>query len=99
MKLFFHMQILVIAASVMLGSSVAVANETSESDTEASPGVVVKVKKGIERGAKAVAHGIERGANATARGIKHGVKATSNAAHTVAKKVEGSPDESSSSDK
>ena len=86
MKPSFNKQILVVAAFVLMGNTVAVADETPESTTKTSPGVVVKVKKAIEHGAKAVGHGIERGANATARGIKRGATATSNAAHTVAKK-------------
>ena len=98
MKLFPHLQILVIAAFVMLSNTVVAADETSESTSETSPGVVVKVKKAIEHGAKATAHGIERGANATARGIKHGATATGNAAHKVAKKLTGSSSSSSSSD-
>lgn len=94
-----YMQILFTVAFVMLGNTAAVADEKSESAAETSPGAVVKVKKAIEHGAKAVAHGIERGANATVRGVKRGATATSNAAHSVVRKVGGSSNESSSSDK
>ena len=110
MKPFLHKPIMLIAVFAMLSNTVSAADETSEPSTESSPGVVVKVKKAIEHSAKAAAHGIERGANATARGLKRAAKATvngvergatatGNAARTVAKKIEGSSDESPSSDK
>ena len=110
MKPFLYKKIMLIAVFAMLGNTVSAADETSESTAETSPGVVVKVKNAIEPGAKAAAHGIERGANATVRGLKRGAKATANglergatatgnAARSVAKKLEGSSDESPSSDK
>jgi hypothetical protein len=110
MKLNLHKAPLFIATLMMLCSAGADATEKAESATGTAPGVVVKVEKAIERGAKAAASGVERGAKAAARGIKHGVKAaasgvergakaTGNAAHTVAKKVGGSPTPSSSPDK
>lgn len=92
----------------MLPSSAgAGANETAVSATGTAPGVAVKVEKAIERGAKATASGVERGAKAAARGIEHGAKAAArgvergakasgNAAHTVAKKLNGSSTPSSS---
>ena len=109
-KLIFPEVFLAIVMFMMLGTTVAVADETSEPGSGTTPGVIVKAEKAIKRGAKAVAHGVERGANAAARGIKHGAEATargvergatatSNAAHAVARKVDGSPDQSSSSDK
>ena len=116
-----HKAPLFIAALIMLSSAGAYAAESTESTTGTAPGVVVKVEKavehgakaaagGVERGAKAAASGVERGAKAAARGIKRGAKAaaggvergakaTGNAAHTVAKKVDGSPTPSSSPDK
>ena len=54
---------------------------------------------GVERGAKAAARGIKRGAKAAAGGVERGAKATGNAAHSVAKKVEGSPTPPPSPDK
>jgi hypothetical protein len=107
MKLILHKAPLFIATLMMLGGAGADANETAESATGTAPGVVVKVEKAIERGAKAAASGVERGAKAAARGIEHGAKAaasgvergakaTGNAAHAVAKKVGGSPTPSSS---
>ena len=110
MKPFLHKQIMLIAVFAMLSTAVSAVDETSEPTTETSPGVVVKVKKAIEHGAKAAAHGIERGANATVRVIKRGAKATANgvergatatgnAARTIVKKIEGSSEEAPSSDK
>lgn len=107
MKLNLHKAPLFIATLMMLCSAGADASETAESATGTAPGVVVKVEKAIERGAKAAASGVERGAKAAGRGIEHGAKtvasgvkrgakATGNAAHAVAKKVGGSPTPSSS---
>jgi hypothetical protein len=64
----------------------ASADESAQPATGASPSVVVKVEKAIERGAKAAAsgvkkgvtagaHGVERGAHAAASGVDRGVKA------------------------
>lgn len=97
MKLIHHKTLLFIATLMTLSSAGAYANETKEPATANSPGVVVKVEKAIERGAKAAAsgvkrgvkaaaRGIERGAKATARGVERGAKAAGNAAHVVAKK-------------
>ena len=106
MQLNLHKAPLLIATLMLLGSARADANETAEPATGTAPGVVVKVEKAIERGAKAAASGVARGAKATARGIEHGAKAaasgvergakaTGSAAHAVAKKVGGSPAPSS----
>ena len=88
MKLNLHKAPLFLATLLMLCTTGADATETAESTTGTAPGVVVKVEKAVERGAKAAARGVERGA-----------KATGNAAHTVTKKVGGSPTPSSSPDK
>lgn len=93
MKMIARIRIFAVAALVLTGSVAFAADETGDAGTE-SPGVVVKVKKAIEHGAKATAHGIKRGADATARGIKRGATATSNAAHKVVKKLKGSSDSS-----
>ena len=90
MKQRSYIRLLAIAAFILTSTTDLTAGETSGTSSESSPGVIVKVKKAIEHGAKATAHGIERGANATARGIKRGATATSNAAHKVAKKLTGS---------
>lgn len=101
---------LILATLMMLGTPVADANEPAEPAPGAAPGVVVKVEKAIERGAKAAASGVERGAKAAARGIEHGAKAaasgvergakaTGKAVHAAAQKVGGSPAPSSSPDK
>lgn len=90
----YYLRLLALAAFVLTSATAAVAADTSETSSSSSPGVIVKVKKAIEHGAKATAHGIERGANATARGIKRGATATRNAAHKVAKKLTGSSDSS-----
>ena len=89
-----YIRLIAIAAFILTSTTALAASETSETSSESSPGVIVKVKKAIEHGAKATAHGIERGANATARGIKRGATATSNAAHKAAKKLTGSSDSS-----
>jgi hypothetical protein len=97
MKLKPSLRAFAIAVLVLTSSSVLAASDSSDSASDSSPGVIVKVKNAIERGAKATARGIERGANATARGIKRGANATRNAAHKVADKLTGSSDESASS--
>ena len=94
-----HKAPLFIAALIMLSSAGAYAAESTESTTGTAPGVVVKVEKAVEHGAKAAARGIKRGAKAAAGGVERGAKATGNAAHTVAKKVDGSPTPSSSPNK
>ena len=132
MKLIYRNASLLIATLMLLTSAVARADEAAKSVTGTAPGVVEKVEKatergakaavsgaerglqaagrgiehgakaaasGVERGAKAAGRGIERGAKATARGVERGAKATGNAAHTVAKKISGSPTSSSSPDK
>lgn len=102
-----HKVALLVATLILLGNAETKANEAAESDTTTASGVVVKVEKAIERGAKAAANGVEHGAKAAASGVKRGVraaasgvergaKATSNAAHTVAEKVGGSPTPTSS---
>ncbi len=110
MKPILHKAPLFIAMLMLLSSAGADANETAEPATGTAPGVVVKVEKAVERGAKAAASGVKRGAKAAARGIEHGAKAAASgvergakasgsAAHAVAKKVGGSPAPSSSPDK
>jgi len=110
MKRILHKAPLFIATLMLLSSAGADANEPAEPAGGNAPGVVVKVEKAVERGAKAAASGVERGAKAAARGIKRGAKAaasgvergakaTGNAAHTVAKKVGGSPTPASSPEK
>jgi len=99
-----------IAALIMLSSARADTGETADSASGTAPGVVVRVEKAIERGAKAAARGVERGVKAAANGIEHGAKAaasgvergakaTGKTAHTAAEKVGGSSTPSSSPDK
>jgi hypothetical protein len=57
-----------------LNNSNAYSEEMSK-DSSKNSGVVVKVEKAVEHGAKATARGIEHGVKAAARGIDHGVKA------------------------
>ena len=100
MKLNSSLRVLAVAVLVLTSSSLLAASEAGEANataSDSSPGVIVKVKKAIEHGAKATAHGIERGANATARGIKRGANAPRNAAHKVANKLTGSSDASADS--
>ena len=94
-----HKVTLLIAIFIFLGSVEVAANEAAESPAPAQSGVVAKVEKAVERGAKAAARGVKRGVNAAARGVEHGAKATDNAAHRVARKISGSPAPNASSDK
>ncbi len=66
MKLIFQKALLIVATLMLLGTPVAGANETAEPASGTAPGVVVKVGKAIERGAKAAVSGVERGAKAAA---------------------------------
>ncbi len=88
--IFFSLLILSIDAK-------AAESETPQSGSAAEPGVVVKVERAVERGAKAAANGIERGAKAAAHGVERGVQATGRAANRVAKKIGGSSAPSSPS--
>ncbi len=108
MKLILRKAPLFIATLMLLSGAGVAAGETAQPVNGTGPGVGVKVEKaiargakagasGVERGAKAAARGIERGAQAAASGVKRGAKATGNAAHSVAKKIGGSPSPSSSS--
>ena len=108
MKLNPSLRVFAVAVLVLTSSSLLAAGEANESASDSSPDVLVKVKKAIERGAKATARGlerganatargIERGANATARGIKRGANATRDTAHKVAEKLTGSSEESAAS--
>jgi hypothetical protein len=94
----FKAAALVAASCLFFSLAQASTNETSESGTETSPGVIEKTGNAVEHGAKATASGIERGAKATVRGVKRGAKAAANgiergaratgkAAHKVAKKI------------
>lgn len=92
MKLNPALRVFAVVVLVLTSSSVLAASEANEPASDSSPGVIVKVKKAIERGAKATTRGLERGANATARGIKRGADATRKAANTVADRLMGSSD-------
>jgi hypothetical protein len=93
-----------------LSHAKAESDETTKSQASGEPGVVVKVERaiergakaaasGVERGAKAAASGIERGAKAAAHGVERGAKATANAASHVANKIGGESESSPSSEK
>jgi hypothetical protein len=47
--------------------------------------------RGIEHGVKAAEGGVRHGVKAAARGVERGAQATASAAHSVARKVDGSP--------
>lgn len=83
----------------LFSHAAADSRDTSEPHASSEPGVVVKVGKAIEHGArttagwiehgvKAAASGVERGAKATANGIKHGAKATAHGVEHGAKATE-----------
>jgi hypothetical protein len=86
---------------LILSSAATASNEAADSAPPASnatPGVVVKVEKAIERGAEAAAGGVKHGLTAAAKGVKHGAeaaasgiergaKATGHAADKVAEKI------------
>lgn len=93
-----------------LGHAKAEPNEAAEPQANGEPGVVGKVERAIERGAKAAASGVERGAKAAASGVERGVKAaahgvekgakaTANAANHVANQITGESASSPSSEK
>lgn len=80
----------------------AAQKDAAESSASNEPGVVVKVGKAIEHGARTAASWVEQGVRATANGIKHGAKAaahgveqgaraTENAASHVADKIDDQP--------
>jgi hypothetical protein len=82
----------------------------ARAETDAQPGVAVKVERavargaraaasGVERGAKAAASGVERGVRAAASGVERGAKATTHAASRVATKITGQPAASSANGK
>ncbi len=91
---------------ILLSPAGAAPRNAAESPASSEPGVVVKVGKAIEHGArtaaswiehgvKAAASGIKHGAKAAAHGVEHGAKATENAASHVANKIDDQPPASS----
>ena len=91
---------------ILLSPAWAAPRNAAESPASSEPGVVVKVGKAIEHGArtaaswiehgvKATANGIKHGAKAAAHGVEHGAKATENAASHVANKIDDQPPASS----
>lgn len=91
---------------ILLSPAGAAPQNAAESPASSEPGVVVKVGKAIEHGArttvswiehgvKAAASGIKHGAKAAAHGVEHGAKATENAASHVANKIDDPPPASS----
>ena len=84
---------------IMFDHAAADSKDAAESPASSEPGVVVKVGKSIEHGArtaagwiehgvKNAANGVERGARATANGIRHGVKAAAQGVEHGAKATE-----------
>lgn len=69
----------------LLGHAKAESNEASESKANGEPGVVVKVERAIERGAKVAASGVERGVRAAASGVEQGAKAAASGVEHGAK--------------
>ncbi|HJV95215.1 MAG TPA: hypothetical protein VJ608_04225 [Albitalea sp.] len=63
----------------------AASNGSAESSAGSEPGVISKVEKAVERGAKAAASGIERGVKAAASGVERGAKAAASGIHRGAK--------------
>lgn len=88
----FKLTPMLIAALMCASQAQAASNDTPAS-SGSEPGVVVKVERAVERGAKAAASGVEHGARAAAGGIKRGAQAaasgvergTKAAAHGVEK--------------
>ena len=91
---------------ILLSPAGAAPRNAAESPANNEPGVVVKVGKAIEHGArtaaswighgvKTAASGIKHGAKAAAHGVERGAKATENAASHVAKKIDDQPPASS----
>lgn len=76
---------------ILLSPAGAAPRNAAESPASSEPGVVVKVGKAIEHGARTAASWIEHGAKAAAHGVEHGAKATENAASHVANKIDGQP--------
>jgi hypothetical protein len=63
------------AVSMMAAGAFAGPRELAESAGQTASGVVTKVEKAVERGAKAAASGIEHGLKAAASGVERGAKA------------------------
>jgi hypothetical protein len=84
---------------ILFSCAEAAPRDATESSASSEPGVVVKVGKAIEHGArtaaswiehgvKTAASGVERGAKAAASGIKHGAKAAAHGVEQGAKATE-----------
>lgn len=91
---------------ILFSGAEAAPRGATESSASSEPGVVVKVGKAIEHGArtaaswiehgvKTAASGIKHGAKAAAHGVEQGAKATENAASHVANKIDDHPPASS----
>ena len=77
---------------MLLSSTAAVSDEDPEKSPHTSSGVVDRVEKTVEKGAKATGRGIEHAAEATARGIKRGANAVARGVEHGAKAVGHVPD-------
>lgn len=72
------LRLIVCSVSVALVHGYALAEDAKAPASTQSPGVINKVGKSVERGAKATAKRIETGVNTAVRGIERGATAASN---------------------
>ncbi|HEX5394134.1 MAG TPA: hypothetical protein VFW68_12675 [Rhodocyclaceae bacterium] len=108
MKAIFKSALTLVAVFTVLGTAHAEDEGAAPASSGGGEGVVGKVEKAVEHGAKAAAngvekgvnwaaHGVKKGADATAHGIEVGANATSRVAKKVANKVTGGSSGSSES--
>ena len=80
--------LVVCLVSVALVHGYAIAEDAKVPASTQSPGVITKVSKSVESGAKAAANRIETGVNTAVRGIERGATAASNVIERGAKATE-----------
>jgi hypothetical protein len=70
---------------MLLCHAKAASDGAAESPESGGTGVVVKVERAVQRGAKAAASGVEHGVKAAARGVARGAKAAASGIERGAK--------------
>lgn len=99
MKATFKAVPVLLATCLLCGIAQAGKDDTKDTETRTSPGVIQRTGNAIERGAEAAVKGVKRGATVAAKGIEHGARATGKAAHKVGKKVGVAGDDAKAEDR
>lgn len=74
MNTFFKTAIAITSAFMLMGHAQADEPASTGSTAHSEPGVITKVERAVEHGAKAAATGVEHGVQAAGRGLERGGK-------------------------